>query len=120
MSIRKTTRQNKNILVSNKANFKHQKHWLSTALSEAHASPEKDSMKNTDEPIKKTILPTGYQKMLVGKDNDEKLAATLSIVRTGITSYHFGTIKTAGIQTAWFSRQKTSTEWRYHETDWFY
>ena len=36
--------------------------------------------KSSDDPIKETELPTGNQKMLVEKPNDEQLAITLLIV----------------------------------------
>ena len=39
------------------------------------------------------VKSTDNQKMLVEKHNNEKLAIALSIVRTGLIAYHFGSMK---------------------------
>ena len=43
-------------------------------------------MKSSDDPIKETGLPTDNQKMLVVKNNDEKLAV-MSLVETYTSTY---------------------------------
>ena len=51
-------------------------------------------MKSSDDPIKETELPTDNQKMLVVKNNDEKLAV-MSLVETYTSTYqHLWTLHT--------------------------
>ena len=75
----------------NKAKGCHHESWLPTTLSEAHASPETHSMKNSDKSIRsmKTLLPIDNWKMIAQQHADEKLAIELSIVGTWLIAHQF-------------------------------
>ena len=77
-----TTGSNRNF---NKADVFHQNTLSSAALTKAHVS-DMHLMKSSDDPIKETELPTDNQKMLVVKNNDEKLAV-MSLVETYTSTY---------------------------------
>ena len=53
---------------------------MAAVPTKAHVAPDMHLKKSSDDPIKETELPTGNQKMLVEKPNDEQLAITLLIV----------------------------------------
>ena len=74
-----TIGSNRNI---NKAEVFHQNTWSAAVPTKAHVAPDMHLKKSSDDPIKETELPTGNQKMLVEKPNDEQLAITLLIVWT--------------------------------------
>ena len=63
----------------------HQKPPVTHAIPEIHSM--QSSNKVTNDAV--TILPLGNQNLPAEKHDDEKLAITLLIVKTRLTTYHF-------------------------------